>query len=232
MSASLGAPRSQALVAAVAFILGILVVVQIRSQAGNNTLAAMSSQDLTFLVANLNTRNDQLRREIATLQSQLAALESGGSLGATSVNEIRAEIDRIRAWAGLDLVGGRGIEITVSGPITASAVEDLVNELKNAGAEAIAVEDVRVVPGTVFGGGGGGGEGGLSVDDTALDDPFTIEVIGTPDTLTGSLARAGGIIAQLAATDPDATIDVEEATEMVLPATTRNLVPSHGLPRA
>ena len=232
MSASLGAPRSQALVAAVAFILGILVVVQIRSQAGNNTLAAMSSQDLTFLVANLNTRNDQLRREIATLQSQLAALESGGSLGATSVNEIRAEIDRIRAWAGLDPVGGRGIEITVSGPITASAVEDLVNELNNAGAEAIAVEDVRVVPGTVFGGGGGGGEGGLSVDDTALDDPFTIQVIGTPDTLTGSLARAGGIIAQLAATDPDATIDVEEATEMVLPATTRNLVPSHGLPRA
>ena len=230
MSASLGAPRSQALVAAVAFILGILVVVQIRSQAGNNTLAAMSSQDLTFLVANLNTRNDQLRGEIATLQSQLAALESGGSLGATSVNEIRAEIARIRAWAGLDPVGGRGIEITVGGPITASAVEDLVNELKNAGAEAIAVEDVRVVPGTVFGGGGGGG--GLSVDDTALGDPFTIQVIGTPDTLTGSLARAGGIIAQLAATDPDATIDVEEATEMVLPATTRNLVPSHGLPRA
>jgi uncharacterized protein YlxW (UPF0749 family) len=229
VTASLGAPRSQALVAAVAFILGILVVVQIRSQAGNNTLAAMSSQDLTFLVANLNTRNDQLRGEIATLQSQLAALESGGSLGATSVNEIRAEIDRIRAWAGLDPVGGRGIEITVSGPITASAVEDLVNELKNAGAEAVAVEDVRVVPGTVFGGGGGGG---LSVDDTALGDPFTIQVIGTPDTLTGSLARAGGIIAQLAATDPDATIDVQEATEMVLPATTRNLVPSHGLPRA
>jgi uncharacterized protein YlxW (UPF0749 family) len=230
MSASLGAPRSQALVAAVAFILGILVVVQIRSQAGNNTLAAMSSQDLTLLVANLNTRNDQLRREIATLQSQLAALESGGSLGATSVNEIRAETDMIAAWAGLDPVGGRGIEITVSGPITASAVEDLVNELKNAGAEAIAVEDVRVVPGTVFG--GGGGAGGLSVDDTALGDPFTIRAIGTPDTLTGSLARAGGIIAQLAATDPDATVDVEEATELVLPATTRNLVPSHGLPRA
>lgn len=230
MSASLGAPRSQALVAVVAFLLGILVVVQIRSQAGNNTLAAMSSQDLTFLVANLNTRNDQLRGEIATLQSQLAALESGGSLGASSVNEIQAEIDRLRGWAGLDPVGGRGIEITVRGPITASAVEDLVNELKNAGAEAIAIEDVRVVPGTVFGGGGGGG--GLSVDDTALGDPFTIRAIGTPDTLTGSLARAGGIISQLAATDPDATIDVEEATEMVLPATTRNLVPSHGLPAA
>jgi uncharacterized protein YlxW (UPF0749 family) len=228
VSASLGAPRSQALVAAVAFLLGILVVVQIRSQAGNNTLAGMSSQDLTFLVANLNTRNDQLRQEIATLQSQLAALESGGSLGASSVNEIQTEIDRIRAWSGLDPVRGRGITITVSGPIGASPVEDLVNELKNAGAEAISIEDVRVVPGTVF----GGGAGSLSVDDTALGDSFTIRAIGTPDTLTGSLARAGGIIAQLAATDPDATIDVEEVTEMVLPATTRNLIPSHGQPRA
>jgi uncharacterized protein YlxW (UPF0749 family) len=228
MSATLGAPRSQVVVALVAFVLGLLVVVQIRSQAGNNTLAAMSSQDLTFLVANLNTRNDQLRREIATLQSQLGTLESGGSLGASSVNELRAEIDRIRAWAGLDAVRGRGITITVSGPIAASAVEDLVNELKNAGAEAISIDEVRVVPQTVI----GGVAGDISVDDTALGDSFTIRAIGTPETLTGSLARAGGIVAQLAATDPGATIDVEEAPRMVLPATTRNLVPSHGRPRA
>ena len=228
MSATLGAPRSQVVVALVAFVLGFLVVVQIRSQAGNNTLAAMSSQDLTFLVANLNTRNDQLRREIATLQSQLGTLESGGSLGASSVNELRAEIDRIRAWAGLDAVRGRGITITVSGPIAASAVEDLVNELKNAGAEAISIDELRVVPQTVI----GGVAGDVSVDDTALGDSFTIRAIGTPEALTGSLARAGGIIAQLAATNPGATIDVEEAARMVLPATTRNLAPSHGRPRA
>ena len=228
MSGSLRTPRSQAIVAAVAFFLGVLVVVQIRSQAGNNTLAAMSSQDLTFLVANLNTRNDQLRQEIATLQSQLATLESGGSLGASSVNELRAEIDRIRAWAGLDPVRGRGITITISGPIAASAVEDLLNELKNAGAEAISIEEVRVVPQTVI----GGVAGAVSVDDTALGDSFTIRAIGTPETLTGSLARAGGIIAQLAATDPEATIDVEETDRMVLPATTRDLAPSHGRPRA
>ncbi len=228
MTASLRAPRSQAIVAAVAFLLGLLVVVQIRSQAGNDTLAGMSSQDLTVLVANLNTRNDQLRREIATLQSQLAMLESGGSQGASSVNEVRAEIGRIRAWAGLDPVRGRGITITISGPIAASAVEDLVNELKNAGAEAISIEDIRVVPQTVI----GGAAGNLSVDDAALGDSLTIRAIGTPETLTGSLARAGGIIAQLAATDPAARIDVEEASRMILPATTRNLAPSHGRPRA
>jgi uncharacterized protein YlxW (UPF0749 family) len=224
---SLRAPRSQALVAAVAFLLGLLVVAQLRAQAGNNTLAGLSSQDLTLLVANLNTRNEQLRREVATLERQLGTLELGGSRGASSVDDIRADLDRIRAWAGLDRVAGGGIAITIRGPIGARAIEDLVNELRNAGAEAIALEEVRVVPGTVI----GGSPGSISVDDTALFDPFTIRAIGRPETLTGSLARAGGIIAQLAATDPAATIDVEEADRMILPATVRNLVPSHGQPR-
>ena len=228
MSRSLRAPRSQALVAAVAFLLGILVVAQIRAQSGNDILAGMSSQDLTFLVANLNTRNEQLRREVATLERQLATLELGGSRGTSSVNEIRADLERIRAWAGLDRIGGDGIAITISGPIGPRAIEDLVNELRNAGAEAVAIEDVRVVPGTVI----GGVLGSISVDDTALGDPVVIRAIGTPETLTGSLARAGGIIAQLAATDPDATIDVEEADRMTLPATVRSLVPIHGKPRA
>lgn len=227
MSRSLRAPRSQALVAAVAFLLGVLVVVQLRSQAGDSTLARLSSQDLTLLVANLNTRNEQLRRDVATLERQLAQLETGGSRGASSVTAIRADLNRIRAWSGLDPVSGRGIAIAVSGPIAASAIEDLVNELKNAGAEAIAIEDVRVVPSTVI----GGVAGALSIDDTALGDPFTIRAIGTPETLIGSLARAGGIIAQLAATDPEARIDAEEAARMVLPATTRDLAPTFGKPR-
>ncbi len=227
MSGSLRAPRSQALVAAVAFVLGLLVVVQIRSQEGNNTLAGLSSQDLTFLVASLNARNEELRREIATLDRQLATLEVGGSRGTSSVNEIRADLDRIRAWAGLDPIAGDGIAISISGLIGAPAIEDLINELRNAGAEAIAIEDVRVVTGTVV----GGLPGALSVDDSALGDPFTIQAIGSPETLTGSLARAGGIIAQLAATDPEATIDVEETNMMILPATARDLLPSHGGPR-
>lgn len=228
MSGSLRARRSQALVAAVTFALGVLVVVQLRAQAGNNTLAGLSSQDLTFLVASLNARNEELRREIATLDRQLATLEVGGSRGTSSVNEIRSDLDRIRAWAGLDRIAGDGIAISISGPIGAPAIEDLINELRNAGAEAIAIEDVRVVTGTVV----GGLPGSLSVDDSALTDPFTIRAIGAPETLTGSLTRAGGIIAQLAATDPEATINVEEATTMTLPATNRNLLPSHGRPRA
>jgi uncharacterized protein YlxW (UPF0749 family) len=227
MSRSLRAPRSQLLVASVLFILGLLVVVQIRSQAGGTSLATLTSQDLTFLVANLNTRNDQLRSEISTLQRQLEGLEDGGSRGASSVADIRSDLARIRAWAGLDPVEGDGITVTVSGAVSGPAVEDLLNELRNAGAEAIAIEDVRVVARTVM----GGDPGELSVDDTALGDPFVIRAIGESDALTGSLTRVGGIIAQIAATSPDVTIDVAPTEDLLLPATARELMPSHGRPR-
>jgi len=227
MRSTLRAPRSQLLVASVACLLGLLIVVQIRAQAGGDRLASMSAQDLTFLVASLNASNDDLRSEIATLQRQLDTLEIGGSRGATSVTDIRSDLDRIRAWSGLDPVAGDGIEITVSGDISAPAIEDLINELRNAGAEAIEIGGVRVVAGTVL----GGLPGAVSVDDTALTDPFTIQAIGTQESLTGSLTRAGGIIAQLAATNPDATVEVGPKERMILPATSRTLLPTHGHPR-
>lgn len=219
--------RSQATIAAVAFALGLLVVVQLRTQAGGAGLDKLSVQDLTVLVANLNARNDHLRTEVATLERQLADLETGRRRGVTSAGQIEADLRRIRAWAGLDPVAGRGVTVTVSGPVAGPAIEELVNELWNAGAEAVAIEEVRVVPGTVV----GGVEGAVSVDDTALADPFSIRAIGAPEALVGSLTRMGGVVAQLAATWPDAIVDVEATERMVLPATTRSLVPGHGQPR-
>ena len=45
--------------------------------------------------------------------------------------------------------------------------------------------------------------------------------IGAPDKLTGSLTRSGGVIAQLAATQPDVVVTVTPVDRLELPATTR-----------
>lgn len=219
--------RNQLTVSAVALLLGLLVVVQLRTQQASPALAALSAQDLTVLVANLNAHNEQLRKEVSTLESQLSALTSAQSRGETSVDDIRRDLARVRAWAGLDAVTGPGVTITVSGQIAGSGVEDLVNELHNAGAEAIAVESVRVVPGTVV----AGAAGSVSVENTALHDPFEIRAIGSPEALTGSLTRNGGLIAQLAATFPLAVLTVTPGDRLDLPPTTRNLVPPNAGPR-
>ena len=224
----MGDTRSQLSVAAVAFLLGLLVVVQLRTQTGGSALQALSTQDLTSLVANLNSQNDRLRTEVGTLQNQLDELRANQATGATSIGQIESDLGRVRAWTGLDPVSGRGVTITVSGPIEANAVEDLLNELRNAGAEAIAIGDIRVVAKTTV----SGPPGSLDVDGFLLGTPFRIRVIGKPETLVGSLTRAGGIIAQLAATDPSSTLDVEATQDqMLLPASKRNLVPDHGHPR-
>ena len=219
--------RSQLTIAAVAFALGLLVVVQLRSQAGDTGLAQLSAQDLTVLVANLNDRNDDLRTEAASLDRELATLVQNRSRGDASVDEISADLERVRAYAGLDPVAGPGVTISIDGPIDGPGVEELINELRNAGAEAIAIGTVRAVTGVVV----TGGPGAAAIDGVPLKDGFEVAAIGAPDKLTGSLTRSGGVIAQLAATQPDVVVTVTPVDRLELAATTRTLVPAHGHPR-
>jgi uncharacterized protein YlxW (UPF0749 family) len=206
-------------------ILGLLVWVQFRGQAGGSELASKSSQELTALVANQSTENDRLRAEVANLQNQLAELRADRSSGATSVGQLEADLGKIRAWTGLDPIAGRGVRITILGEIDAASLDDLLNELRSSGAEAIAIEDIRVIARTTV----SGVPGSLDVDGFLLRDPFTIRAIGRPETLVGSLTRVGGMIAQLSATNPGATVEVQPTEDlMTLPATKRNLVPDHG----
>jgi len=219
--------RSQFAVAAVALALGLLVVVQLRAQAGSAGLAQLSSQDLTVLVANLNARNDQLRREVSVLEDELAALNQNRLRGDESIDELRADLRRVRAYTGLDPVGGPGVTISITGPIDGSGVEELINELRNAGAEAIGVGTIRIVTGVVA----SGARGSATLAGVPLGPNFELAAIGAPDKLTGSLTRSGGVIAQLAATEPEVTVTVTPVDRIELPATTRDLVPNHGQPR-
>ena len=219
--------RNQLTIAAVAFILGLLVVVQLRAQAVGSGLGSMSSQDLTVFVANLNGGLEQRRQEIASLERDLTDLSLDRDRGVVSLDQARAELARIRAYAGLDPVTGPGVTVTVDGPIDGPGVEDLLNELRNAGAEAITVGGVRVVIGTIV----RGDPGDLQVDDVVLEDPFEVSAIGAAETLTGSLTRIGGIVAQVSATYPDVTLTVTPVERLELSATTRDLVPDHGGPR-
>jgi uncharacterized protein YlxW (UPF0749 family) len=227
MTHSLRQPGNQLTVAAVTVLLGVLVVVQIRAQGGGSGLDELSAPELTDLVANLNTRNNQLRTEIASTELELAQLSGSQSRGETSLGQIQNDLARVEAWAGMRPVSGPGVEIVVSGPIPGAAVEDLLNELRNAGAEAIAVGGVRLVAASVV----AGEPNDLSVEDTPLDDPFEIDALGNAATLTGTLTRAGGIIAQFRATFPDVELTVTPVDRISLRASSRPLVPRHGTPR-
>lgn len=217
---------SRLTVAAVAGLLGVLVVGQLRGQAGVPGLSALSATELTQLIANLTAGNDDLRDEIAELGRQEARLTESKDRGETTVDQLTADLARIRAWSGLTAVAGTGVAISVSGPIGGDGIEELLNELRNAGAEAIAVDGVRVVAGVVV----AGAPGGLSIENAPLGDAFEIRAIGSPQILIGTLTRTGGVVAQVGATYPGSRLTVTPVDTMTLPATERDLGPTEAEP--
>jgi uncharacterized protein YlxW (UPF0749 family) len=219
-------PRSQIALAAVLLLLGLLVVVQLRAQQAGTGLETQSSQDLTLLIANLTTRNDQLRGDTADLERQLDGILAARAGGETALGQLRDDLVRVRLWSGIDSASGAGIRVLLRGDLPAVAVSDLLNELRNAGAEAISIGGVRVVAGTVV----AGPVGALSVENTALGPRIEILAIGNPAGLTGALTRVGGIAAQLGATY-SAEVEVTPLDGIVVPATERILVPTLGKPR-
>lgn len=223
-AARLGSRLSLALVAG---LLGILAVGQLRGQAGVPGLSNLSATELTQLIANLTAGNDDLRDEVGELERQEAHLVDTKRRGETTVGELSGDLQRIRAWSGLTPVTGQGIAITVQGPIGGDGVEDLLNELRNAGAEALSVAGVRVVTGVVV----AGAPGGLSVENEAIGDAFEIRAIGSPQILTGTLNRTGGVIAQVTATYEGVHLTVTPLETMTLPATERPATLTFAQPR-
>ena len=218
--------RGRLTVALVLVLLGFLVVTQARSQAHDQGLAQLSVQDLTELVANVTARNNQLREEVATLQQQQLTLETSVQRGETSTGQMRSDLTHILAWSGAMGVAGAGIQVTVTGALPAPAVGQLINELRNAGAEAISVNGVRIVPGVVA----GGDPGQLTIGGKPVSGPLVMDAVGQPETLAGSLSRAGGIIAQLTAQFPGVSVQAVPQDLVTVPATDRSLAPVLGRP--
>ncbi len=208
-------------------LLGFLVVVQLHSQAADQGLAAVSIQDLTELVANVTARNNQLREEIATLEAQHRTLSTAVQNGDTSTVGIRSDLTHVLAWSGTVGVTGAGVRVSVHGALPAPAINDLINELRNAGAEAISIGGVRLAAGVVV----AGTPGLLSVGGLPLADPAIVLAVGQPETLAGSLSRAGGLIAQMTVRYPEASVNVDSVDLVTIPPTDRDLSPVLGKPR-
>ena len=115
--------------------------------------------------------------------------------------------------------------MTVDGSLDAIALNDLVNELRNAGAEAIAVDEVRITASSVA----TEGPRSLEIEGVDIGKRFTLRAIGSPDGLVSAIERPGGIISQLKLVI-SATIAIQQVQSIQLPATARSLMPVVGRP--
>src|ERR1700737_2437170 len=128
----------------IALLVALVATVQIRSQAEvEKSLVGIDTTTLAFLLDNLHRSNDQLAAETSDLQQRKASLQGGGSSAADQ--ELTAEANRMRAIEGLVPVHGPGIVMVIDASgLQALDLQDAINNLDAAGAEAIAVNDRRV----------------------------------------------------------------------------------------
>lgn len=90
---------------------------------------------------------------------------------------------------------------------------DLVQELRDAGAEAIAVNGRRVGARTAF----SSRRGQVAVDDQVVSAPYEVVAIGDPATLEVGLRIPGGAADTLGALQ-GVTVEVERRGEVLVPA--------------
>ena len=204
----------------VALLIGLLLVGQLRSQARPTEISSLSAQDLSTLIETLSNRNRELRSGLSDVRGQLREYQLAEPQGQSALGVSREDLRRIAAFSGQTGVIGQGLILRVNGELDPIAVNDLLNELRNAGAEAIAVDQIRITARSVC----VLGAGTLEIDGIQIGRSFTIQAVGDPDGLLTALQRPGGIISQLKLF-VNATIDATQSQSVEIPATRQNLEP-------
>lgn len=158
----------------IALLVALVATIQIRSQAEvERSLVGIDSTSLAFLIDDLHRANDSLQVETADLTKRRTALQSGESGAADKV--LAEEANRLRAVEGLIPVHGPGVVIVIDASgLRALDLQDALNNLAAGGAEAIDINDHRVLTGTRVEQTGSG----VLVGGAPVMAPWTIATIG------------------------------------------------------
>lgn len=191
------ASRGQAVAALLLAVLGFALAVQLRSTQEQG-LSSLRQQDLVRILDDVSERSQRLQTEVNELEA--TKQELAANRGTSAIEEARKRADTLAILAGTAPAEGPGIELTIFDPqggVQASRLLDAVQELRDAGAEAIQLGSVRVVASTYF----VDTAAGIQVDGVAMSPPYRLLVIGDTRSLSSTLDIPGGILEVLRQND-------------------------------
>ena len=172
--------------------LGFTLTAAVSGSANDSILANARQSDLVSLLDDLAQREARLQAENSRLEDARETLLGGDEYSA--LNEAKRRADALGVLAGSETIIGTGIQVTISGNLTASTLIDSIQELRDAGASAIQISDrglaVRLVANSWF----ADSPSGITVSGTALQVPITISVIGDPSVLVPAIEIPGGLV--------------------------------------
>jgi uncharacterized protein YlxW (UPF0749 family) len=167
-------------VSLIAFVLGTLLVVQIRSQARvDQSLSNQDNTSVALLINDLNRGNSDLLQQTVTLGQRKNALQQALAAGGADTRALDREVQVLGVVEGVVPVHGPGLEIKIMGAIEDFELEDALNDLRNAGAEAFAINGYRLNASTPVASSGAD----LRIAGHRLVPPYDLRVIGDPEKL-------------------------------------------------
>jgi uncharacterized protein YlxW (UPF0749 family) len=187
------ASRAQVVVAVLLVLVGFGLVLQVRTTHSTNDFAGARRGDLIELLDSLEAASQRTQSQIDNLEKTKASLQSDTDRNQAALDAAREQVQVLGILAGTIPAQGPGVRIVITDPSNAIGSSTLLNaleELRDAGAEAIELNDsVRVVAETAL----VDVDDGVEVDGVQLQQPYVIEAIGSAHTLHGAVMFPGGL---------------------------------------
>ncbi|MEN6564790.1 MAG: DUF881 domain-containing protein [Veillonellales bacterium] len=188
--------QGQVAIGLVCVVLGIMLAVQFRTtQDVRSTIPFQRIEDLSQRLQQTEKERDALLKQVRELR------KTSGAETATQ------EIENIKMGAGVVAFQGSGVSVVIDDSKRPSKpgenpnlylihdddILKVINELWAAGAEAISINEQRLIASSEIRCAGPT----LSVNNTRYSPPYEIRAIGEPQTLENALKMRGGVVETL-----------------------------------
>ncbi|MHB1067056.1 MAG: DUF881 domain-containing protein [Candidatus Nanopelagicales bacterium] len=192
-------------------VLGLLVTVALLRPDGDEPWRNARTEDLVQILDDLGARQGRLDAEAARLAQLQEDLERGSTVEALA--ESRRTLEGLQVLTGTTAVYGPGITITITDPdgaVDSVVLLDAVQELRDAGAEAIQVGSTRVVVDTWF----GDGPQGIVVDGQPVATPIRVLAIGDGEGLAAAMSIPGGVADSVRTRGAEFEVSVDDSVSI------------------
>lgn len=189
---------------------------------------AKSNQKTTEILNELSAvkaEKERLVEEVERLEDQLDKIQNSASEENAIVKSLTEELNRYKAFSGMTKVSGTGILVTIDNPpkdlnvglekniaLDYKMLLDLINELNSAGAEAISINDQRMVNSTEVRLAGSQ----VNVNTIPISPPFVIKAIGSSETLDSAINIRFGVVQNLQ--ESGYYVEVKQVESLEIPA--------------
>lgn len=220
-------------------VLGFLIAAQLASERPRVRYTTQERSPLIETVRELQQQQEDLKSSILALRQQIQDLEGQGEGSALLVRQLNEDLQEARIAAGMVAISGPGVVFRAedgssSGAagrgeqlVTAKDLRTLVEELWLAGAEAVAVNNERVLAGSAFIDIGGT----VLVNSAYLAPPYTVTAIG-PANLYARVSASRGFVelVRVRAGQGGIRLSVAESSTLRVPAFAGSVTLSAGAP--